>query len=615
MKKIFALVAILLTLLAFTSILITKEGNSMINLPTLHPLESSRSMISAFGGYDHRLVVPEGSFYNENNLVSDDYPVLSVRKPHGIYKTHDAEIRALTVNRAICSVVGNTVYIGEETVTLDGMGIVKQMECMGAYLILLDEKGDTYYINTQNLSEKGALAYRYVAEPGEGYSCWGYTTDESGKCPEYDEPEDPSVGDLWINSEVPGDGFLVRWSGEEWIPVSPVYTALGCEKPFDGFSKGEVVTVDNLDLGSLTLVGVKDAPRTIIEIPNENTLVLDHTPLYHCGYDYCHIFSSFEVTRSVPTLDYICVSGNRLWGCRYGEQNGVFVNEIYASRLGDPKTFHLFNGTAADSYTAGVGTNAPFTGAATYQGNPIFFKETVMHRVAGYMPSNFQVQTTECHGVKDGSYRSLVNVEQILFYHSTNGVYAYDGSLPRLVSENFGSVSYAEGVGGAFGAKYYLCLKDKGGVYATFVYDLAKGIWHRQDEGRQITGFTATDEELYFSCGNTIYTMFGSGAPDKTKVPWYAETGIMGTESPDRKYLSRLTLRMALSQGATLMILIEYDSKPEWIPVSTISGYDLSSFSLPVKIERCDHFRLRLEGVGECRIYSITKTMERGSEE
>jgi len=604
---------ILVAVIAFLPTM--KEGNLNMKLPKLTPLDSSRSMISAFRGYDHRLVIPEGSFYDENNLASDNYPVLSVRKPHGIYKTHNAEIRALTVNGAICSVVGNTVYIGDETVALGGMGTVKQMECMGVYLILLDEKGDTYYINTQNLSEKGTLAHRYVAPPGKGYSCACYITDESGKSPYLDEPEFPLVGDLWINNTPNGDGLLARWSGEKWVHVSTVYTALFCDQPFDGFSKGEVVTVDTFEMDNPSFTSVKDAPRTIIAIPDNHTLVLDYTPPYHSKYESVGLVSSsLEVTRSVPVLDYICVSGNRLWGCRYGEQNGVFVNEIYASRLGDPKTFYLFNGTAEDSYTVGVGTNAPFTGAVTYQGNPIFFKETVMHRIAGYMPSNFQVQTTECHGVKDGSYRSLANVEQILFYHSTNGVYAYDGSLPRLVSENFGSVSYADGVGGAFGAKYYLCLKDKNGVYATFVYDLAAGIWHRQDEGRQITGFTATDEELYYSCGKTIHTMFGSGDADKMKVSWYAETGIIGVESPDHKYLSRLTLRMSLAFGSMLMIFIEYDSKPEWLSVATISGYDLSSFSLPVKVERCDHFRIRFEGVGDCKIYSITKTMERGSE-
>jgi hypothetical protein len=29
---------------------------------------------------------------------------------------------------------------------------------------------------------------------------------------------------------------------------------------------------------------------------------------------------------------------------------------------------------------------------------------------------------------------------------------------------------------------------------------------------------------------------------------------------------------------------------------------------------RCDHMRLRLEGVGGCKVYSITKTMENAEE-
>ena len=35
---------------------------------------------------------------------------------------------------------------------------------------------------------------------------------------------------------------------------------------------------------------------------------------------------------------------------------------------------------------------------------------------------------------------------------------------------------------------------------------------------------------------------------------------------------------------------------------------------LPVRPRRCDHLRLRLEGEGELRLFSITRTLRKGSD-
>ena len=56
------------------------------------------------------------------------------------------------------------------------------------------------------------------------------------------------------------------------------------------------------------------------------------------------------------------------------------VNELYACKLGDFKNWNCFLGISTDSYVASVGTDGPWTGAVTYLGNPIFFKETCLHK-------------------------------------------------------------------------------------------------------------------------------------------------------------------------------------------------------------------------------------------
>lgn len=97
-------------------------------------------------------------------------------------------------------------------------------------------------------------------------------------------------------------------------------------------------------------------------------------------------------------------------------------------------------------------------------------------------------------------------------------------------------------------------------------------------------------------------------------VSWMAVTGDLGLELPEQKYISRLTLRLSLDPGATLEVYAQYDREQTWVKLGQVYGTDLRSFSLPVRPRRCDQLRLKLQGTGMCKLYSITKTLEKGSE-
>ena len=206
-------------------------------------------------------------------------------------------------------------------------------------------------------------------------------------------------------------------------------------------------------------------------------------------------------------------------------------------------------------------------------------------------------------------------MNETLFYKARSAVCAYDGSLPTEISANLGDVAYSDAVAGAHGNKYYISMKDNKDVYHLFVYDTYKGMWHKEDNLRA-AAFCSCRGEMYCIDHATkkIITMLGSGTQSTEKVQWMAETGTLGTSMPDMKYISRLTVRMALDLGARVRLFIQYDSMGEWIPIGTLSGTSLRSFSVPIRIRRCDHLKLRMEGVGEARIYSITKTIVEGSE-
>ena len=86
------------------------------------------------------------------------------------------------------------------------------------------------------------------------------------------------------------------------------------------------------------------------------------------------------------------------------------------------------------------------------------------------------------------------------------------------------------------------------------------------------------------------------------------------SELPDRKYLSRFDLKMQLARGGKLRVWLNYDSGEDWIPAGEIEGSGLNTLLLPVRPRRCDHMRLRLEGEGELRLFSITRVLRKGSD-
>jgi hypothetical protein len=366
---------------------------------------------------------------------------------------------------------------------------------------------------------------------------------------------------------------------------------------------------------------------TISGIEDESLSDLNtSTVIWAKGQDYIVVTGIIEkvatqdapitVSRKMPNMDFIIESENRLWGCRYGEAlNGEIVNEIYASKLGDFKNWNCFMGISTDSYAATVGTDGQFTGAITHLGYPLFFKENCVHKIYGNYPANYQIQTTACRGVQKGCERSLAIVNETLYYKARSAICSFDGSLPVEMSSALGEMTYGKAVAGTLGNKYYISMQDVNGQYHLFVYDTLKGMWHREDD-TQVVDFCNCRGDLYFIdyADNQIKTVRGTGITENASIKWKAITGVIGTDSPDKKYISRMDVRMSLEVGARVGFYAEYDSSGEWEHLFTMTGTKLGSFAVPIRPKRCDHLRLKIDGIGDAKIYSICKTVEQGSD-
>ena len=329
---------------------------------------------------------------------------------------------------------------------------------------------------------------------------------------------------------------------------------------------------------------------------------------------YAQTGGEVKISRKMPKMDFVIESGNRLWGCRYGENlDGDFVNEIYCSKLGDPTNWNVYEGIATDSYAASCGTEGEWTGAFNYRGYPTFFKEHHIHTVYGSNPP-FQIKDTEARGIQKDSSSSLALLNEVLFYKSVHGICAYTGGLPEEVSGVLGDMSYQNAVGCAYRGKYYVEMQDTGHHPALFVFDTVKGLWHKESAINAVQ-MAASDDNLIYTAPVDdkigIGYLFGN---TENSIRWYAETGILGLSSPDKKYISKINLRLMLPVGSSVFISIEYDSSGRWERMTNIIGHSLMPFSFSIKPRRCDHFRLKLEGIGDMKLYSISKTIEQGSD-
>lgn len=563
----------------------------------------SRETLSAFRGYNGGSRIGDGEFSAMENLCSDHYPLLSSRRRRGVY-AEPGNAQGLIARDSLCWVDGSRFVVNGYPVEL-GLSeqeedCPKQLVSMGAYVVVFPDKK---YINTLDLTDFGNLEAE-VTTVGT-VTLTPAAADGTLLLPTYRQPEEPQEPEnmsLWLDTSQQPPALL-QWSAGTamWVSVDATYVKISAPGIGAAFREGDGVTVTGAPeaVAAQCVISCRDADYLVVPGLLEEQTAWEEP---------------ITVSRKLPIMDFVIECENRLWGCRYGpNRQGQIVNEIYASKLGDFKNWSCFQGTATDSYTMSLGAEGPFTGAITHMGYPLFFRENCLHKIYGNYPANYRLQTTPCRGVQRGSGESLAIVGEVLYYKSPTGVCAYDASLPVDISMALAGAAYHDAAAGAQGGKYYISMADAGGEYHLFVYDTVRKLWHRED-GTHARCFCSCREELYFLDGRgRIIGALGTGAPEEP-VRWMAQTGPWGTEYPDCKYLSRLTLRMYLAPGATARLSVRYDEEEQWHPLAQLQGGPLGSVTVPVAVRRCDHLRLRLEGTGDMRLYDLTKTLEQGSD-
>ena len=305
-----------------------------------------------------------------------------------------------------------------------------------------------------------------------------------------------------------------------------------------------------------------------------------------------------------PTLSCVCESDNRIWGAE--------GNTIYASALGDPEHFFEYKGVSTDSYAVAVGTDGVFTACCPYSGSVLFWKEDRLHKVLGSYPAQYEVYTYQIPGVQKGCEKSLVNIGEVLYYQGKNGIYAFTGGTPELISEKFGLRRFHAGRAGTDGERYYISMQDEAGTWGLYTFDPMRVLWLRED-GTHAAEFTRVNGELRFLTAGGGIVATGQDGSQEGPIPWSATLCRMDETSHGRKGYSKLYLRADLSAGAFLKVEISTDGGP-FRQVFLTHNQRARTMVVPILPQRCDNFRIRLSGTGGCIVRSLVREFSLGSE-
>ena len=579
-------------------------------------LEPVEERIIEFKGLNRKHVVQDGEMSDMWNLTSDNYPLLTPRKARGSMRIPAGAIRPYQIMAkfdkiAMIASTDNGIgfyYDGRRINQVTGLSESTRMVSINTKICFFPEK-----------------TYLEVSPQG-----------------------------------VPG----TYGSLEASVDVAAIAVTLSNEDARLTLSAGHGFKYDdalNIHISSYTPSGGTltqtsfDISCIIEKIVDTNTLVLPReTFIEMTGQGVTNFTFTGTISRTMPNLDHVIEWDNRLWGCSNAD------NTVYACKLGDPTNWQYYQGTGLDSYYAQQGTDGLWTGIALYSGHLICFKQNSMCRVYGTAPSNYQVTNAEVYGVEAGSRQSVVTINDTVFYKGKPGIMAYSGGVPVCISDNF-NTEFRNVVAGTEKRKYYASIQNKTGGYELMVYDIEKGIWHKEDSTR-FRGCATIGDSLYYievndtadNCSSELlcseWLTIGGEAVDariwiiNPTVPeedaktmrWSAVFGPFDEWLEERKIYSKLALRIFSISEEDNILSDENDehiqtelgfefqmpqkvdvyisiNEGEWELVESYEPPSTGGEYIPIIPRRCDRYSVKLEGEGLCEIKTLTRRVRRGS--
>ena len=614
-------------------------------------VKNTRDLLRAFGGLNETYGCTEAEYSGGMNFSARDFPALSTRLPRRRLQEL-AGLNGMYHLNGLLTVCGqDLVYTPDEapaqpvTVKNAVADSRKTMVGIGTKILIFPDKVafDTADGSAAPLGaawEAGSLSVSFAPCDASGNT---YEVKDKGT----KEPEHPQDGQLFLKLNEPDKPYSAENTLEVYSEASGNWTVIPldyCLVTAEGigaeFRVWDTVTLTGTGAEQAGQWAGLDGDRIVYGV-TETTLRLRADPggehfygrLVHNGSSAVWVSmdgtqreeyfpaEGVKVERRVPDLEYLTECDNRVWGCSSSE------NVIYACKLGDPTNWFSYRGIAADSYAVTVGSDGPFTGAATCMGYVLFFKENCLHKLYGSRPADYQLVSVQCRGVAKQASKSMCVLAEVLYYLSTDGVMAWDGSLPVKISgglDNTWLMNVRGAVGGVLDTRYYLHLRVPGrNETRLLVYDTERQLWHEEDtaaeENASGWAMCSTGRQLYQWDGVNLWATEPEREADRdtdtakanleAKVGFEAVSGDIGLNIPADKYINRVFLRVDALTYSVVELQASYEGGA-WETLGQAAVLNkYTRVNLPFVPERNDTMRLRIKGTGQIAVRSIAFSM------
>ena len=264
-----------------------------------------------------------------------------------------------------------------------------------------------------------------------------------------------------------------------------------------------------------------------------------------------------------PNLHMASVYGSRVFG--------VDSNLVYASSYNDYANWDL--DTADDTSAAhawvsmsqsNVKADGEFTGIYTYDNHVVLFKKDFMQLV--YNNKNpFRIVDVGSYGA-DNQY-AIAETNGVLYFASQDGVYAFGGGTPKLMSASLGLQDYTGSVLGGYKDSLYCQIGNT-------LYRLKNGTWSGSDVTSPVKQFAYNDNGLYGMLSNGDIVMIRSAddaeqdadSSDTSFNPddygdWWFETDLMFAGRLDVRRAKKITLLAEIWHGSTVSAYLLKDGE------------------------------------------------------
>lgn len=577
----------------------------------LSALKTVTENVTSFKGLNFSENAAPSELYRAENIALDTPYVITERSARSTIR-QGVGINSIFAGDVLCRVEGTKFYYGDEVV--GGITLTegeKQICSIENYILIFP---DGIYVNISNLSDSGNICSTYSSASG----IYCDTVDETFNV--MDDyliedvlPEDPAVGQFCAIPNSKGKYEMKQFTGQYWKDVK-TYIRLWLNGVGTYFQLGDIVEVQKWQdkLG--------------------NGFKIDHiagSALFYEGVIKKTTVSGLVVSRVLPTLDYVTVSGGRVWGCRRGVDNdGNMVNRVYASAKGDPLSWT--EKVEGCGLMLDVNADGEFCGMCDFAGNPVAFKRNAIIEINHNNVRGVYAKVNNCNSVERGAYKSIVQLNGKIYYKTPKGIYEYDGNKARCISDNIGVLENSDGFAPAvaYNGKYYVSVSPENGTRAIFCYDPLTNIWYSEEDPGVVE--LVVREGLMYALvsdenGQKIMLLdeksatktekehcAGVGYPkDEEVISWSFETGKIGNGDFKALYPVRLCMRIGKNERGFSAGLI-FDGNTKADVMTDVPAGVTGSIVIPISHRRAESVRVNLRGTGgfEMLGYALEYTVD-----